>query len=74
MIELVSVVLPVLVPPTTRMFLRSKTAWTIVWRCSSVMMPAATYSSKEMIRGGRLRMLKHGPGTTGGRSPWKRKP
>ena len=34
----------------------------MAWRCASLMMPAATYSSSDMMRGGRLRMLKHGFG------------
>src|SRR5260370_34076220 len=71
----VSVVLPVPVPPTTRMFWQSRTARLIAAHCLGVMIPAATYSSSVNTDEALRRMVNTGPGDTfGGITASKRAP
>ncbi|MCY1303111.1 hypothetical protein D9M70_528030 [compost metagenome] len=68
------VVLPLLVPPATRMFCRSCTATRRYSAWVGLRMPPATYCCSGMTPAARLRRAKVGPATTGGSTPSKRSP
>ena len=68
-------VLPVPVPPTTRMLCRSRTARWMAAHCFGVMIPAVTYASSEKTEEALRRMVNTGPGETfGGMTASKRAP